>query len=181
MKPVLHRLEQISSGSLNTAVRTGVGFSLSRSFCAVQTPSKTPYASTPICWGTPWWGELKWLLLIARELLTLTGYSVTVWYSWTCQAAVWFSTSWLFHLALNWSGRVSPTPPFGRGRFDWKEKRRQALVCEWEAAPASRRSWAWRLLQTSHYRWVCSGNKAAFSRAGPGRRADTGPNVNTGP
>lgn len=111
MKAVLHRLEQISSGSLNTAVRTGVGFSLSRSFCAVQTPSKTPYASMPICWGTPWWGELKWLLQIARELLTLTGYSVTVWYSWTCQAAVWFSTSWLFHLALNWSGRVSPTPP----------------------------------------------------------------------
>lgn len=62
------------------------------------------------CWWW-WWGELKWLLHILCELLTLTGYSVTVQYSWTCQAPVWFSTSWFGPLALNWSGSASAAAP----------------------------------------------------------------------
>lgn len=109
---------------------------------------------------TPW-AALKRRPRIVRELLTLAGYSVTVRHPPTGRAAASFSTPWLlcwptalFHLGLNRKRRGHRRPPPGR------------RVNE-RPLQSGRRSRGWRPRQTSHRGWVRSGNKAAFSRAGP--------------
>lgn len=133
MKPVLHRLEQISSGSLNTAVRTGVGFSLAFFLCCANTFQNIIRFNVDLLGHTmmgwtemassdrPWTFDFDRLLSYRLVFMNLPGGSV-----------VFHILAISSHSKLKREGFTDA--PFGHGRFDWKEERRQALVCEWEAS-----------------------------------------------
>lgn len=181
MKPVLHRLEQISSGRLNTAVRTAVGFSLAFFLCCANTFQNIIRFNADLLGHTmmgwtqmassdrPWTFDFDRLLSYRLVFMNLPGGSV------------------VFHiLVISSRSKLKregfTDAPFGHGRFDWKEERddRRWCVNERQLQPADGRGLGARFRHHTRDGFA-AGTKQHSAEQDSGRRADTGPNVNTGP